>query len=284
MPMNNRLFVPRRTLHPEALAWRAAVVANGGSVTSTELNAVSQFCKTAEFGATPFRSVFYRLSLLVGGLNGALVPLFRGPSRTGTQYGSATDTNAGFVSGDYSLAAGLNPGASNTAKYLDTGFPTNTLAATSRSLMVYALSNAGRTFDTAIGSEASSGSGAMQFSIGTGGVAASLGFGCFNTTSDFCFATLTAPQVVIGTTTGSGGTANAIYFNGVSSDTGAGTLATPDGSTIYVAALNRSSTPAATEHYAGRLGAYGIGLQVSAAQAAAITTALQAFAAAIGRS
>jgi hypothetical protein len=119
MPMNHRLLVPRQTLHPEALAWRAAVIANGGTVSGAEVNAVSRFCNMAEFGSVPFRSAFLRFNPLMGGFLGALVPLFRGPSRTGTQYGNATDTNANFVAGDYSLASGLQSGVG--AKRLSCG-------------------------------------------------------------------------------------------------------------------------------------------------------------------
>lgn len=120
MPMNHRIMVPRQTTHPEALAWRAAVIANGGSVSGAEFNAVNTFCRTAEFGSVPFRSLLFRFNPFMGGLLGALVPLFRGPSRTGTQYGSTTDANNGpFASGDYSATAGLT--GNGTSKYLSCG-------------------------------------------------------------------------------------------------------------------------------------------------------------------
>ena len=90
MAMNQKLLRPRASgVHPEAAAWQTAVVANGGSVSSTTLTAVNVFCKAVD--SAGLRSVFYRLNLFCGGnLSSALVPLYRGPARTGTQYGNAT--------------------------------------------------------------------------------------------------------------------------------------------------------------------------------------------------
>jgi hypothetical protein len=99
--------------------WRNAVIANGGTVSGSTLAAVSQFCLAID--AAGIRDRFYRLNLFCGnGLSAALVPLYRGPSRTGTQFGLTTDANVGpFVAGDYTLATGLTGNGSN--KYLQTG-------------------------------------------------------------------------------------------------------------------------------------------------------------------
>jgi len=120
MPMSPRLLRPIASgVHPEAAAWRSAVVANGGSVSASTLKAVGKFC--ADIDKAGLRDRFYRLNLFCGSnLNAVLVPLYRGPSRTGTQYGNTTDTNNGpFVSGDYSESSGLKGNASS--KYLETG-------------------------------------------------------------------------------------------------------------------------------------------------------------------
>ena len=67
------------SLHPEAVAWRDAVVDNGGSVSGATLAAVSDFCNAID--AAGIRDRFYRLNLFAGtGLNAALVPLYRGPT------------------------------------------------------------------------------------------------------------------------------------------------------------------------------------------------------------
>lgn len=105
--MSPRLLRPVATgFHPEANAWRTAVVANGGSVSGKTMKAVSDFC--ADIDAYGIRDRFYRLSLCCGNsLLAALVPLYRGPSRTGTQLGYTTDTNTGLVSGDYAESSGI---------------------------------------------------------------------------------------------------------------------------------------------------------------------------------
>ena len=123
MPMNPRLLRPIASgVHPEAAAWRSAVVANGGSVSGSTMKAVSTFC--AAIDSAGIRDRFYRLNLFAGtGLSACLVPLYRGQSRTGTQYGNITDTNANFVSGDYveTGATGGLKGLRTSTKRLNTG-------------------------------------------------------------------------------------------------------------------------------------------------------------------
>jgi hypothetical protein len=120
MPMNPRLLRPIASgVHPEAAAWRSAVVANGGSVSASTVRAVSKFC--ADIDKAGIRDRFYRLNLFCGNdLNAVLVPLYRGPSRTGTQLGNATDINQGtFVGSDYVENSGLK--GNGSSKYLETG-------------------------------------------------------------------------------------------------------------------------------------------------------------------
>lgn len=139
MPMNARLLRPIASgVHPEANAWRTAVVANGGSVSASTMKAVSTFC--ADIDKAGIRDRFYRLNLFAGtGLSSCLVPLYRGQSRTGTQYGNTTDTNNGpFVSGDYAetgASGGLK--GNGSTKYLDTGLAGNTFTAGNRHCSAY---------------------------------------------------------------------------------------------------------------------------------------------------
>jgi hypothetical protein len=120
MGMNGRLLRPKASgSHPEALAWRDAVVANSGTVSASTLAAVTTFCRRID--SAGIRDRFFRLNLFAGtGLPAALVPLFRGQSRTGTQYGNTTDTNQNFVSGDYSESGGLTSNSASS-KALSTG-------------------------------------------------------------------------------------------------------------------------------------------------------------------
>ena len=125
MPMSPRLLRPIASgVHPEANAWRSAVVANGGSVSASTMRAVSKFC--ADIDAANIRDRFYRLNLFCGTSDGSLiaprVPLYRGPSRTGTQYGDSLDTNVSFVQGDYTETGASGGLTSSGSKRLRTGF------------------------------------------------------------------------------------------------------------------------------------------------------------------
>jgi len=105
----------------DAQAWINNVYANGGTVSTATANAVNTFCTSIE--SAGIRDRFYRLNLFAGtGLSAALVPLFRGPSLGGTQFGNATDTNVNFVSGDY-VETGASGGlvGNGSSKYLQTG-------------------------------------------------------------------------------------------------------------------------------------------------------------------
>lgn len=130
-PMNNRLMRPRAASggHPDALKWASEVSAQGGSVSSTTLAAVSKFCQ--DIDAAGIRDRFYRLNLFCGNSDGSLfaprVPLYRGPSLTGTQYGHAIDANSNFVPNDYAESGsnGGLTGASTGTRCLDTGLVLN---------------------------------------------------------------------------------------------------------------------------------------------------------------
>ena len=103
----------------DAQDWVNRVYANGGTVSSATANAVNMFCNAID--AAGIRDRFYRLNLFCGtGLPACLVPLYRGASLGGTQYGNTTDTNQNFVGGDYSESGGLTSNAAST-KALATG-------------------------------------------------------------------------------------------------------------------------------------------------------------------
>lgn len=88
------------SIHHEAIDWARRASANGGTISTTVLRAVSDFCAAADRDA--FRSAMYRVNLFCGGtLAGCLVPLYRGPTFGGTNFGNATDTNNNFVSADF---------------------------------------------------------------------------------------------------------------------------------------------------------------------------------------
>ena len=280
MAMNQKLLRPKASgVHPEAAAWRTAVVANGGSVSSTTLAAVNVFCKAVD--SAGLRSVFYRLNLFCGGnLSSALVPLYRGPAKTGTQYGNATDTNVNFVSGDYA-ETGASGGLNNAArtKYLDTGFATNTLSVGNRHLSAYARTWPNAQFDDFIGSE--NPFLQNQFCLGHQGSADAVQFAFGSNTARITSGVISAGANWLGveSSTASG----VIYQNGVSASSGSLTTASPTSASIFVFASNRASTPSATDLFGGTLGGYSIGLSMTAPQAAAYNTAMQAFQTALTR-
>ena len=113
MAMNNRLMRPKKSgaapfvYNAEALAWETTVIANGGTVSTSTKQAVSTFCDAID--AAGIRSKFLRLNLVCGGnLAAARTPLYRGPSSTSTQYGSAIDTNIGpYAEENYGESSGL---------------------------------------------------------------------------------------------------------------------------------------------------------------------------------
>ena len=117
MAINPKTLRPRKkaSFHAEALLWQTAVIANGGTVSSGTMQAVSNFCTSIVTAG--IRSKFLRLNLVCGNnLAAARTPLYRGASAAGTQYGSAADTNIGpLTSGDYSEATGLQGNGSTKA-------------------------------------------------------------------------------------------------------------------------------------------------------------------------
>lgn len=131
------IAMPDQTWHPEAADWYRRVSLNGGTVSLATMRAVSKFC--TDIDAAGLRDRFFRLSLMAGSnLSSCLVPLYRGPFPSGTQYGNASDTNNNFVSGDY-VETGQTGGlkGDGSTKYLDTGFVCTTLPFCNAHLSAY---------------------------------------------------------------------------------------------------------------------------------------------------
>lgn len=280
MPMNPRLMRPRQTgLHPEAQVWRNAVIANGGTVSGSTLAAVSKFCFSID--AANIRDRFYRLNLFCGNnLLACLVPLYRGQSRTSTQYGNTTDTNNGpFISGDYTettASGGLWYGGvgTNTSKRLDTGFPANTLTVGDRHLAAYEIVNATTDY-----------SGSLQYF--SSAIGRHWRLGTWTNVNNYIYSAFAnvGGQPVFTKATGfivgqnDSDTAGTIYRNGVSVSSVTGGIANAvDSSTVQV--LGHSSG----EFSEARLGGYSIGQRfTSTQQVAAYYSAMQAFQTALGR-
>jgi len=268
-------------LHPDARDWRDRVVANGGSVSASTLNAVSVFCASAVSGG--WRDRFLRLNLFCGESDSSLfsvrTPLYRGQSLGGTQYGNTTDTNNSFVQGDYTETGSSGGLAGNTStKYLQTGLAVNTLTVGDRHISAYEVVRSGGTFQTFLGTE-SVGTGQNQFLLGYGGNAAVayFGFGAFGTSINS--STTSTGAHWLGTNINS--IAGTLYKNAVIEGTNTQSAASPGSQEFYIFALNRLGS--ATTLYAGRLGGYSIGLSMTPTQVSSFYSAMQAFQTALTR-
>jgi hypothetical protein len=275
------LGVPTAT-NADAQAWIDRVYSNGGTVSTATANAVNTFCNDIE--SAGIRDRFYRLNLFAGtGLSAALVPLFRGPSLGGAQYGGTTDTNVGpFVSGDY-VETGATGGllGNGTSKHLNTGFRTQDFASVS-DVHLGIWWRGGTVTDTRrpIGGFGASND---NFHIDTrlaagGGNLAVLG----QSTSIPTNVLDQSEQSIIASRTS---TTNAVYYkNGTSAATSTTSVTGVTGTSqvigVFTGLFSGTTAAAWSPH---RLNGYSIGAGLSGAQASAFHTAWSAFQTALTR-
>lgn len=283
MPMSPRLLRPRQTgLHPEAQVWRNAVIANGGTVSGSTLAAVSKFCFSID--AAGIRDRFYRLNLFAGTeLNAALVPLYRGQSRTGTQFGNTTDTNNGpFVSGDYAEtgASGGLQAVSNTSKHLATGLNPFTAGLSEQNYHNSGYFPATLSTTFFIASTSAFGNSLFAGAFSTIGMYVRFGGG---SNSGLENAAISARNGhLLGQRSGGTGVGyrNGININGTSNTSGSSAFASGMNS-LFVFATNTGS--GASQFFSGRACMYSVGLNFTDAQALAFYNAVQTFQTALGR-
>lgn len=278
MPMSARLLRPRSTgFHPEAQAWRNRVITNGGTVSGSTLTAVSNFCRSID--AAGIRDRFYRLNLFCGtGLSAALVPLYRGQSRTGTQFGGTTDANNGMVSGDYNETGTSAGFIGGTNKYLNTGLAANVLPQTDRHLSVVLNADAlGGGSQYAIGADNFGSGGNFYWGIIRAATAGNAGFRASTSSANSSNIPVTGrPHIVV-----SGNGSASSYLNGAASVTMSLTAFTAAALDVWVVGLNRGGTLG--DIYQGRVSAYSIGLSMTASQASSFYTAMNSFQSAMNR-
>lgn len=290
MGMSPRLLRPRQTIHPEAADWANRVRSNGASVSGSTLSAVDKFCKT--ISQNNLRDRFYRLNLFCGtGINACLVPLYRGQSLAGTQYGNTTDTNNGpFVSGDY-VETGASGGLTGNGitKWLNTGVQQSTLGTTGHYSVFarHAADYADGTVYRMIGLiDLSSG---QYYIIDTRAVIASYGagktgfVGAYGSTNFFAnnAATLSGGQLM--TIVRQSSASAQSYLNGtLFTNNTSSTSASNVSADIYVYAENRVGS-GASNHSAMTFGAYSIGLPMTSTQVTSYYAAMSAFQTALNR-
>lgn len=289
MPMSPRLLRPRAggAFHPDALDWAARVTTNGGSVGSSTLAAVSAFCRAID--SSGLRDRFFRLNLFCGNsdasLNAVRTPLYRGPSRTGTQYGNTTDVNSGLVEGDYTetgTGGGLNGG---TAKHLQTGFQPNAagISAFDTHMAIYSSAQI-TTNANAVGGGPSAAWQLLPFG-GLNQIFYRSGGGSNAGLEGAAWSGANRSGLIMAVRSASN--ASRLYRNGsdlgvTATTTNTTVWTTNDVPALYIFARNNTGT-ADQMGFTGKLQAYSLGLSMNDAQAAAYHTAMQAFQTALGR-
>jgi hypothetical protein len=283
------MALSRPRVHHDALDWARRVVTNGGSVSQSTLRAVSAFCDAIDRAA--IRDRFYRLNLFCGtGLSACLVPLYRGPSLGGTQYGGTTDTNVGpFVSGDYAENDGLLAAAS-PAKYLRTGISPDTVGVATGHMAIHSKGEATSSTALAIGASndgqsqrynlLSANANAFQGNAVTDFMAQSRWGATSGTTYTTAGSAVRPSGLFIFSRTSS--TRTDFYLAGVSvANSTASVTPGANASEFYVFAQNVNGNPSFTG--LARARGYSIGSSISSTQAASYNAAWTALQTALGR-
>lgn len=278
------LFAIARETHPDAVDWAKRVSTNGGTISTQVLRAASDFAAAANAsGPGGFRSALYRLNLFAGGnLSGCLVPFYLGPNST-TSVGSSTDTNANFVSADFT-ATGTGGGlkGNGTTKYLNTGLAPNALPSVTSIHLSTSTANAASGNYVFMGSRDGSQTG--HFTLDEWSPTYPGRFFRCGTFTAGQFPLVTSPGAaephLIGSRTSA--TSAVIYRSGVSAASNT-TSVTPTSHANAFYVFGANLTGGNTGPSAATLRMYSIGTGLDATQAAAFSAAVIAFNSALGR-
>jgi hypothetical protein len=282
MPMNPRLLRPTQNQHPEAADWASRVRTNGGTVSGSTLLAVSRFCRSIDLAG--IRNRFYRLNLFCGTSDASLVaprvPLYRGPSRTGTQYGNTIDTNVSFVQGDYAETGASGGLTSNGSKRLTTGFKPTELPSSAGDTHIGAFAFAHTPTSSnhwMIGTRESTGATLFMRTANVGG-------GTWTVNSGVALSHLYGGQHPAALYLASRRTTTdlELYENTTSRGTSSSTSSvTPyDGDNWVFSVNNQGSSPGG---FPFRLGGYTLGIGMTSGQVASLSAAWAAFNTALSR-
>jgi hypothetical protein len=274
-------YLPGYSGLADADDWASRVATAGGSVSATTMSAVYRFCQA--ISSQGLRERFWRLNLFCGtGFTTAcLVPLYRGPSLGGTQYGGSTDTASSFISGDYtetgSSAGGLQ--GDGSSKWISTGLSTSSLPAIDTGhIAAYCVGG----FTGSIGGIVTAwntGFGDPLYLLEAN--RNSVGLMYYSWGDNYLPANIPGAQgFVMGSRISS--TSISGYRNGTSGGTRTTSVTPAATSTQFALFCNKSPT-SQSNFFAGRICGYSIGLGMNASEAAAYYRAMQAFQVELGR-
>jgi hypothetical protein len=121
--------------HPDVMDWYQRAIANGGIISPKSFNICENYVKAIELAG--LRSVLqagHELVFIGSNLAAALTPLYAPVGNNVTPFN--------FFESDYSESTGLNPGAANSSKYVNTGVSCSSMMAqNSGRLSVYCRSD-----------------------------------------------------------------------------------------------------------------------------------------------
>jgi len=270
--------------------WMTRVTSNGGSVSTDTSNAVYRFCQGIT--AHGLRKLLWRVNLLCGTSDASLyavrTPLYRGPTRSGTQYGNTMDTLTSFSAANYSEAAGLT--GNGSSRYLDTGLKPATVG-TALHMSVHVTSGGTRSPGTILmGCDNAFDAGWVACSIdyGTSSVGRSnLSASAGPTTPN----TMSGAYSIASSSIRSSGAETIVYYNGAWTgrpwSVGNQSMATPTYSTfpdynIFAFGVNRKGSVAGAVD--DTIGAYSIGTHMQPSAIGQYYQTLAAFMTDMGRS
>jgi hypothetical protein len=277
-------FAAAHFTHPEAVDWARRVSTNGGTISTTVLRAVADFCAAIDSGG--LRGRFVRLNLFAGGnLSGALVPLYRATSFGGAVVGNATDTNNNFVSGDF-VETGSSGGLSGngTNKYLLCG---GVLASVNRAdshaaAYGFNLTSPSTGDRILMGAESASGAGIVSLQTRDATNTQRLIYYSANSYTNFGLGVPTTSGFVMGSAVSS--TDLRLYADGTQSgSTVAGNRGTGAQTSTSMPVFAYSSNGSILGYSSARLCAYSVGLGLTAAQASSYNAAMRSLQTALGR-
>jgi hypothetical protein len=290
-PMNARLLRPTASgaTHPDARDWATRVTANGGTVSSTTLAAVSKFC--AAINAAGIRDRFARLNLFCGNsdasLNAVRTPLYIADSLGGSNFGDAMDANNNFVAGDYAQtgsSGGLTGNGTN--KSLDTGFIPSNLTFSDSHFSIYGANLASPTTSFRTHGSRTRGSTPLEqfvLQLRAGGNLVNL-YAANNSNSTNASASAAQGALENGHVLGTSIASNdhRMFGNGTQLNNSTTNLSGPlNAVAVHLYVLNQSGS--LSEYVSSTLSAYSIGKGLTSTQAAAYYTALHAFQTTLGR-